>query len=64
MSLVLSRKLDEELVVRIPAGEDSSELRLKVVEVNRGRVRLAIDAPAEITVLRAEIVDRPLAKTA
>jgi carbon storage regulator len=49
--LVLSRKIGE--AIRI-----GSALTVRVVSVSGGRVRLAIDAPAEVAVHREEIVLR------
>ena len=47
--LVLSRKLNEEIVI-------AGEIRVRVLELRRGRVRLGISAPPDVTVDRAEIV--------
>jgi carbon storage regulator len=46
--LVLSRKLGESLVV-------GNNIRVVVVEINGGVVRLGIEAPREVSILRAEI---------
>ncbi len=46
--LVLTRKVGEEVVI----GED---IRVTVVEVAAGRVRLGISAPRDIPVDRAEV---------
>jgi carbon storage regulator len=46
--LVLSRKLNEEIVI-------AGEIRIRVLELRRGRVRLGVSAPADVTVDRAEI---------
>lgn len=51
--LVLSRKLGEEIII-------DGNIRVKVVSVRNGRVRLAIDAPPEIPVNREEIEDRSM----
>jgi carbon storage regulator len=52
--LVLTRKLMEKLFI----GED---ICVTVVRLEGGQVRLGIDAPREVTVVRAELVpDRPL----
>ena len=51
--LVLSRKLNEEIVLL------GGQVRIKIVDVDRrGKVRLGISAPREVTVDRAEIHDR------
>lgn len=46
--LVLSRKVGE--CIRI-----GDEIRIRVVEIHRGHVRLAIEAPREVPVHREEI---------
>jgi len=46
--LVLSRKVNEEIVI----GEN---VRIKLVKIAGGRARLAISAPREIGVRRAEL---------
>jgi len=46
--LILTRKNGEELVI----GE---HVRVRVLSVTGGRVRLAIEAPREVSVRRAEL---------
>jgi carbon storage regulator len=48
--LVLSRKIGES--IQIAGG-----IRVTVTEVRGGRVRLSIEAPPEVRVLRKEIAD-------
>ncbi len=48
--LVLSRKIGES--IQIAGG-----IRVTVTEIRGGRVRLSIEAPADIRVLRKEIAD-------
>lgn len=48
--LVISRRKDEGIVI----GDD---IRLTIVEVRGGRVRIGIDAPKEISVNREEVHD-------
>ena len=52
--LILQRKTGESLVI----GED---VRVTVVSIAGGRVRLAISAPSEISILRSELLDAKLA---
>lgn len=52
--LILQRKTGESLVI----GE---EVRVTVVSIEGGRVRLAISAPSEISILRSELLDAKLA---
>jgi len=51
--LVLTRKRSE--MIRI--GQD---IVIKVIKSGRNSVKLGIDAPADVRVLRAELVDREL----
>lgn len=50
--LVLSRRLNEKILF------PSMNIAVQVVSVKPGVVRLGIDAPPEITVLREEVPDR------
>ena len=52
--LILQRKPGESLVI----GED---VTVSVVSIEGGRVRLAISAPPEVSILRSELVDARLA---
>ena len=52
--LILQRKPGESLVI----GEDIS---ISVVSIEGGRVRLAISAPPEVSILRTELRDAKLA---
>ena len=49
--LVLNRKPGEKVVI-------GDGITLTVVEVRRDRVRLGIDAPAQVRILRAELACR------
>jgi carbon storage regulator len=49
--LVLSRRTNEEIVV-------GNNIRITVVEVIGGRVKLGISAPEEIPIHRSEVRDR------
>ena len=46
--LVLSRKVGESIVI-------SDTIRITVLQANNGRIRLGIDAPPEVKVLREEL---------
>lgn len=52
--LILQRKTGESLII----GED---VRVTVVSIEGGRVRLAISAPTEVSILRSELLDAKLA---
>ena len=49
--LVITRRKDESLLI----GDD---IEIKIVKVEDGRVRLAISAPRDITILRKEVFER------
>lgn len=49
--LVITRKKDESILI----GDD---IEIKIVKVEDGSVKLAIEAPRDITILRKEIFDR------
>jgi len=49
--LVLARQQGQEIVV----GEGSSQVRIEVVEVKHGKVRLGIVAPLDVPIVRPEM---------
>jgi len=49
--LVLSRKLGEAIVI-------NDCIKITVVDVDRGKVRLGIEAPPNVTILREELLAR------
>lgn len=49
--LVLSRKLGESIQI-------DSNIRVVVVSVSNGRVKLGLEAPEHVRILRSEIKDR------
>jgi len=48
--LVLARKLDESIVL----GED---ITVKVISIDKGVVKLGIDAPKSISIMRSELLE-------
>ena len=46
--LVLSRKLDEEIFL-------GSDISIKVIDINKGVVKLGIEAPKSMQILRGEL---------
>ncbi len=59
--LVLSRKKDETIIVRIPGKED---IKLTVVRIdNMNKVRIGVEAEKDVVVLRSEL-DQKIEKTA
>ncbi len=51
MVLVLARKLDESIVI-------SDNIIVKVVSIENGVVKLGIDAPEEISIMRSELLEQ------
>ena len=47
--LVLSRKQGESIRI-------NDNITIKIVNVGQGRVRIAIDAPSNVTILREELI--------
>ena len=50
--LVLSRKKNEGIVIK----GDSGDIRIVVVEIDKGKVRLGIEAPRGYPIVREELV--------
>ena len=55
--LVLSRKMQESVVVAAASGCEQM-VKVTVLEIRGGRVRLGFDASAEVPVHRAEVWER------
>jgi len=51
MVLVLARKLDESIVI-------GDNIIVKVVSVENGVVKLGIDAPEEVSIMRSELLEQ------
>ena len=51
--LVLSRKVGESILI-------SESIRVTLVQAANGRIRLGIDAPPEVRVLREELLERDI----
>lgn len=50
--LVLTRKAEQSVVLNC----DEAEVRLKIIDISRDKVRLGIEAPLSVKILRAELV--------
>ena len=48
--LVLARKLDESIVI----GDD---IVLKVISIEKGVVKIGIDAPSSVSIVRSELLE-------
>jgi len=49
--LVLTRKVGERINI-------SDDIIISVIEINRGNVRLGIEAPRQVSILRHEVYER------
>lgn len=47
--LVITRKKDESVII----GEN---IEIRILDIQKGKVKIAIDAPREISVIRKEII--------
>ena len=48
--LVLARKLDESIII-------NENITIKIISVDKGVVKLGIDAPREISIVRNELLE-------
>lgn len=48
--LVLSRKLDEAITI-------GSDIKIRIISIRGGTVRLGIEAPPEVSILRSELAE-------
>jgi carbon storage regulator CsrA len=49
--LILTRKIDQAIVIQ-------GDIKIMVLGVERDRVKIGIDAPANVTVLREELMEQ------
>ena len=57
MSLVIHRRAKESFVL-IDTNDPESFALVTITEISRGQVKVAIDAPANVHILRREILNR------
>lgn len=56
--LVLSRKKDETILLKTSNNED---IKITVVKIdNKNKVRLGIEAPREVSVIRSELMSKEI----
>jgi carbon storage regulator CsrA len=60
--LVLSRRRDEKVLVKVPGLEE--EIEITVVQIDSSRVRLGFKASKDVTILREELSQKALNKLA
>ncbi len=48
--LILTRQVDEEIVI-------GNDIRIRVVGIHRGQVRLGIEAPENLAIFRSELYE-------
>jgi carbon storage regulator CsrA len=53
--LVLTRKTNESVVLRVPASTAPTEIVVLLVEVQKTKCRIGFAAPLEVTVARSEL---------
>jgi carbon storage regulator CsrA len=53
--LVLSRKLDEKIMLNT---EDGQKIEITVVRIESNKVRIGIEAGQGVTILRSELLER------
>jgi carbon storage regulator CsrA len=58
--LVLGRKKDETIIIKVPVGTDYEIIKLTVVETQKGKCRIGLEADDKISIMRGELlhVDR------
>lgn len=54
--LLLTRRPQETIIVTTP---DGTEIRFTIMGLKGNQVRLGIDAPKDVDIVREEIADRP-----
>lgn len=57
--LVLSRKTHERIRLTIPAPTGPITVWIAPCEIDHGKVRIAIDAPRYVEILREELIQEP-----
>jgi sRNA-binding carbon storage regulator CsrA len=62
--LVLTRREGERLVLRVPPANEMVEIIISIAESRSGAARVGIDAPAEVKIIREELLENPAPVTA
>jgi len=53
--LVLTRRVGESILIKLPTGE---QITVTVLEVKGNQIRIGTDAPDDISIVREELLDR------
>ena len=56
--LVISRKVNEVVICTIPPSTETRTLEIKIVRTTGENVRLGLEAPADIGILRPNAIKR------
>jgi len=48
--LVLNRKINESIII-------CDDIEIRILEINDGKIKIGIEAPRDVTVLRKEVYD-------
>jgi carbon storage regulator len=56
--LVLSRRRDEKILLKVPGIDE--DIEVTIVQVDKNRVRLGFTAPENVTILRNELKNKQL----
>ncbi len=53
--LVLSRKINEKVIISVPPAASVTTVTIAVVEITGGKIRLGFEAPQEVRIDREEV---------
>jgi carbon storage regulator len=56
--LILTRRVGKTICISVPAGAESTEIEIRVVEIKHSQVRIGVHAPRDVAVDREEIAVR------
>ena len=60
--LVLGQSENQRIVVTVPPRESSIEIEITVCDLRPAKVRLGIEAPKRVAILRGELLDERRAR--
>lgn len=56
-NLILTRNAGEKTIITVPPSDRPTEIVASIIEVSRGRVREAWEAPRQVRIHRQEVAD-------